>query len=116
MKKFKGILHIKTCQIKILYFKPLFCKNDFQWIELISQDHESLYASPKSMHKNNLVMQAYIAISQSMISSFSNIHDHAYAHITTCINISQEFKHINHGDISISKSCIIQNQSKWYSI
>ena len=32
-----------------------------------------------------------------------NIHDHAYAHITLSINISQEFKHINHGDISISK-------------
>ena len=32
-----------------------------------------------------------------------NIHDHAYAHITLSINISQEFKYINHGDISISK-------------
>ena len=32
-----------------------------------------------------------------------NIHDHTYAHITLSINISQEFKHINHGDISISK-------------
>ena len=27
---------------------------------------------------------------------------HACAHITLSINISQEFKHINHGDISIS--------------
>ena len=69
------------------------------------------------MHKYNLIMQAYIVISQSMISSLANIHDNAYAHITTCINISQEFKHINHGDIFISKSCISQNQSrKWYSI
>ena len=34
-----------------------------------------------------------------------NIHDHAYsyAHIILSINISQEFKHINHGDIFISK-------------
>ena len=81
-------------------------------MKLIYQGHESLYAPPKSMHKNNLIMHAYIAISQSMLSLLSNIHDHAYAHITTCINISQEFKHINQEDISISKSCITQNQSR----
>ena len=80
--------------------------------KLISQGHDSLYTPPKSMHKRNSIMQAYIAISQSMISSLSNIHNHAYAHITTCLNISQEFKHINHRDIFISKSCITQNQSK----
>ena len=32
-----------------------------------------------------------------------NIHDHAYSHITLSINISQEFKHMNHEDIFISK-------------
>ena len=45
----------------------------------------------------------------------SNIHDHVYAHITTSINISQNFKYIKfikYGDISISKSCITQNQSR----
>ena len=44
------------------------------------------------------------------------IHDHAYAHITTSINISQKFKHINHGDIFIKKSYITQIQSSTYLI
>ena len=57
---------------------------------MISQGYESLYAPPKSMYKNNLIIQAYTTIPQSMISSLSNIHDHAYAHIILSINISQE--------------------------
>ncbi|XWS30005.1 hypothetical protein CRYUN_Cryun24cG0080900 [Craigia yunnanensis] len=72
--------------------------------ELISQGHESLYASPKSMHKYNLIMQAYMANTKCMISPLLNFHDHAYVHITLSINISQEFKHINFMEIYLSKS------------
>ena len=89
-----------------------FCKNDFQCVKIDISKSWNFVCSPKSMHKYNLIMHTYIAISQSMLSLLSNIHDHAYAHITTRINMSQEFKHINHRDMSISKSCITQNQSR----
>ena len=65
--------------------------------------HYLTYASIKIMQfkdiNHSTCKNQFQAIS---ILILSNIHDHAYARIMTCINISYEFEHINHGDISIS--------------
>ena len=62
------------------------------------------YASIKIMqfkHINHLTCKNQLQKISILI--LLSIHDHAYAHITLSIHISQELKHINHGDISISK-------------
>ena len=66
--------------------------------------HYLTYVSIKIMqfkHINHLTCKNQLQ--EISILILLNIHDDVYAHITLSINISQEFKHINHGDIFISK-------------
>ena len=66
--------------------------------------HYLTYASIRIMqfkHINHLTCKNQLQ--EISILILLNIHDHVYAHITLSINISQEFKHINHRDIFISK-------------